>query len=136
MRQQKREASLIKESIECTFQPNMQPGDQFTTKPKKATKQDAKSFWERNVNFLDKKQKKTAQLDQYFYQDSRFTPQLCEKSRKLSQQARDGNKSITSRSRPWLDTDRSRSREAAHLNSILSSTVLTNRVPSSFGTNS
>ena len=114
---------------QCTFMPNRKPLD--TTEIKRADKKQINSFWERNMAFLDKREKKAQQIDEYLSRGHSFKPVLCEKSRKLSAQNRDGSKSIMNRSKRGLETERSRSRDGSLVTPVLSSTVLTGRVQTS-----
>ena len=96
---------LKAESSQLTFKPSTSKGamDGSAT-PSKMTSVRASNFWERNLAFIEKKDKQLQKLDQRFNKELTFKPKILPKSREMSLGS-DRSRS-TIRSRPWLNASR------------------------------
>jgi hypothetical protein len=109
------------ENSQLTFKPSTLQAVDGSAPSSKMTAARASNFWERNLAFIEKKDKRIEKLDQRFNKELTFKPKILPKSREMSLGS-DRSRS-TIRSRPWLNVSRgglSNSKDSIPVQGVLS----------------
>ena len=88
---------LMAEASELTFKPQV---NKQSVTPRRINEKQANNFWERNLDFLNKKKEKVKNMDTRVNRNLTFKPEILPKSRDLSRSA--SNTSRTMTARPWV----------------------------------